>query len=241
MVLFGTDTVTGLNGTAQMQHSQHGKNHHHALQEQGHLKLLPYPTGQTSIINKMIITSNISCHTYSNEWHFLLFYSHMLSSTPSTLTAAAALNRHSPEENAQYVGNKQHQTDPRGETLCVIGSLDLLVLGDVGHSASEHHHAGGQPGEQSPRALHVLLWRLLHRSVLTNTLSLYSHPLCDPTPVQHTWSQNLPKKCTKHVLCLTLNTSNAQNEATVNYTIYMIHVNLSRHETNKGNGHKSHE
>lgn len=47
VVLFGTDTVAALDGTAQMKHSQHGENHHHTLQEQRQLKLFAYPAKQS--------------------------------------------------------------------------------------------------------------------------------------------------------------------------------------------------
>lgn len=156
----------------------------------------PILKDKQSIQNKTI-TSNTNRHTYWNELHF--YCPHKLLSTQSTPTAAAALHLfHSPEENAQYVGKKQHQTDSCGETLCIIGPLDLLVLGDVGHGAPEHNHAGCQPWEQSPRAFHVLLWCLLHRSILTNTPSLHSHPLYDST-LDHRFSLKSAKIKSKKV------------------------------------------
>lgn len=67
------------------------------------------------------------------------------------------VKKSSPEEDAQDVGYEQHKTDSGGEALCVAALLDLLVLRHVGQGPSEHHDAGGQPGEQRPWALQVLL------------------------------------------------------------------------------------
>lgn len=62
----------------------------------------------------------------------------------------------SPEEDAQDVGDEQHQTDPGGEALTVVAPLDVLVLWHVRQGSSEDHEAGRQPGQQRPRAPHVL-------------------------------------------------------------------------------------
>lgn len=63
----------------------------------------------------------------------------------------------SPEEDAQDVGYEQHQADSGGKALTGAAPMDLLVLWHIGQSSPEHHDAGRQPGQQHPRALHVLL------------------------------------------------------------------------------------
>lgn len=63
----------------------------------------------------------------------------------------------SPEEDAQDVGYEQHQAHSGGEALAVAAPLDVLVLWHIGQDSPKHHDAGRQPGQQRPRALHVLL------------------------------------------------------------------------------------
>lgn len=42
-MLPGAHSVGVLDGAAEMEHGKHGEDHHHALQQQRELKLLPYP------------------------------------------------------------------------------------------------------------------------------------------------------------------------------------------------------
>ncbi|KAA8590440.1 hypothetical protein FQN60_014374 [Etheostoma spectabile] len=63
----------------------------------------------------------------------------------------------SPEEDAQDVGYEQHQADSGGEALAAAAPLDVLVLWHIGQGPPKHHEAGRHPGQQRPRALHVLL------------------------------------------------------------------------------------
>lgn len=63
---------------------------------------------------------------------------------------------HQPEEDAQDVGDEQHQADPGGEALAVVAPLDVLVLRHVRQGSAEDHEAGRQPGQQRPGALHAL-------------------------------------------------------------------------------------
>lgn len=63
----------------------------------------------------------------------------------------------SPKKDAQDVGYKQHQTNSGGEAFCVAAQLDLLVLWEIRQGPPKHHEAGGQPGQQHPWALGVLL------------------------------------------------------------------------------------
>lgn len=63
----------------------------------------------------------------------------------------------SPEEDAQDVGQEQHQADSGGEAITVTAALDLLILWHIRQGSPEHHEAGRQPGHQRQRALHVLL------------------------------------------------------------------------------------
>lgn len=108
---------------------------------------------------------------------YFIWFPYWPAKPPFNSAAVTLCLLHSPEENAKYISNEQHQTDSCWESLSVIGPLDVLVLGDVGHRTSKHHHARSQPGEQSPWALHVLLWSLLHCLVLHKLLSVYSHTL----------------------------------------------------------------
>lgn len=85
-MLLGAHSVAVLEGAAEVEHGKHGEDHHHTLEQQGELKLLPYP-----------------------------------------------------EEDAQDVGDEQHEADSGGEAFAVVAPLDVLVLGHVGQGPPEHH------------------------------------------------------------------------------------------------------
>lgn len=42
-MLLGADSVGVLDHAAEVEHGKHGEDHHYALEQQGQLKLLPYP------------------------------------------------------------------------------------------------------------------------------------------------------------------------------------------------------
>lgn len=44
-VLLGAHSVGVLDCAAEVEHGKHGDDHHHTLEQQGQLKLLPYPKG----------------------------------------------------------------------------------------------------------------------------------------------------------------------------------------------------
>ena len=45
-MLLGAHSVGVLDRAAEVEHAKHGEDHHHALEQQGELKLLPYPAGR---------------------------------------------------------------------------------------------------------------------------------------------------------------------------------------------------
>lgn len=42
-VVLGAHSVAALDSAAEVEHGKHGEDHHHTLEQQGELKLLPYP------------------------------------------------------------------------------------------------------------------------------------------------------------------------------------------------------
>ena len=73
VVLLGADPVGVLYGAAEVQHGQHGDNHHNALQQQGQLKLLPYPAegGRTHTLandDPVGTHADQSQHSIHSQW-----------------------------------------------------------------------------------------------------------------------------------------------------------------------------
>lgn len=102
-VLLGAHTVGVLDRAAEVEHRKHGENHHSTLEQQGDLKLLPYPAERQPI-------NYTEVFKIRKTWALIF---------PSLS---------SPEEYAQDVGYEQDQTDSGGEALSVAAPLDLLVL-----------------------------------------------------------------------------------------------------------------
>lgn len=47
-MLLGAHLASVLDQTAEVEHNKHGDNHHNALEQQGHLKLLPNPANRNT-------------------------------------------------------------------------------------------------------------------------------------------------------------------------------------------------
>ena len=81
---------------------------------------------------------------------------------PNSMKSDLSINRVSPEEYPEDVGDDECETDESRESLGVPRPADLSVLWDVGHHAAEDHGPGGHPGGETGerhvrgRALHQL-------------------------------------------------------------------------------------
>lgn len=67
VLLFGADTVGVRYGAAEVEHHQHGENHHHTLQEQSHRKLLPKPAGVKTHTHKQNRQTRTHTHTLAEN------------------------------------------------------------------------------------------------------------------------------------------------------------------------------